>query len=52
MNYLNWDMQVMLGLGAAARLVTINQKQRFTFKQFSHMLQVGSTIAVCELAMN
>jgi hypothetical protein len=52
MNYLNWDMQVMLGLGAAARLVTIDQKQCVPLRQFSLILKVGPVIAVCELAMN
>ena len=28
MNYLNWDMQFMLGLSAAARYVTHTQKKK------------------------
>lgn len=34
MNYLNWDMQVMLGLGAAARLVTVDRNNAVHLNNF------------------
>ena len=46
-------MQVMLGLGAAARFVTIVKNNVFHLNNFPYKhVKVHSMIAACELAMN